>query len=450
MAHRFSPLCTVCTERAARAATETRRARARSGARGARRRARRRFASCEGRARGARQKPARRFDKHQGNRRIARGRPTPSSGEDRAGSSGGAPAERATRRERPRDRSGWRACPPTSSVLGPRGGVRGWAALGREVGHDLQCCQRGKPVKPSLSTRPFHPGRREAGSWPDSVPARRRIRRVRSCSRRRFSRSGVRVPHSSSRARHAQMSGILRAAAPLARRLNAVPKGPVTQATRGFAGASRVARFPRRPRGAARIFSLRGRSGRRAARVPRLARARLASAPSRAAPSPAPPSRRRSRAPPRAPRLNPPPRSFLFAADPNAPPKVAYPWLDPGNPQNWKEEHVRLPAVPNPRFPPPNPAPDARGDRDAGRTPETARASSDRRAWVGPPADADAACPRVGRRPPNDGSNAESDALAHRSRSSPLSPRDTPRSCSPSSAGGRSSSTAPRRPSRSD
>ena len=111
---------------------------------------------------------------------------------------------------------------------------------------------------------------------------------------------------------------------------------------------------------------------------------------------------------------------------------------------------MRLPAVPNPRFPPPNPAPDARGDRDAGRTPETSRASSDRRAWVGPPADADAARPRVGRRPPNDGSNAESDALAHRSRSSPLSPRDTPRSCSPSSAGGRSSSTAPRRPSRSD
>ena len=28
------------------------------------------------------------------------------------------------------------------------------------------------------------------------------------------------------------------------------------------------------------------------------------------------------------------------AADPNAPPKVAYPWLDPSNPGNWKEEHV--------------------------------------------------------------------------------------------------------------
>jgi len=58
------------------------------------------------------------------------------------------------------------------------------------------------------------------------------------------------------------MSGILRAAAPLARRLNAVPKGPIAQQTRGM------------------------------------------------------------------------------ASDPNAPPKVAYPWLDPTNPQNWKEEHL--------------------------------------------------------------------------------------------------------------
>jgi len=31
------------------------------------------------------------------------------------------------------------------------------------------------------------------------------------------------------------MSGILRAAAPLARRLNAVPKGPIAQQTRGMA-----------------------------------------------------------------------------------------------------------------------------------------------------------------------------------------------------------------------
>jgi hypothetical protein len=30
-----------------------------------------------------------------------------------------------------------------------------------------------------------------------------------------------------------------------------------------------------------------------------------------------------------------------YAADPNAPPKVPYPWNDPMNPSNWKEEHVR-------------------------------------------------------------------------------------------------------------
>ena len=31
-----------------------------------------------------------------------------------------------------------------------------------------------------------------------------------------------------------------------------------------------------------------------------------------------------------------------YASDPNAPPKVPYPWHDPTNPSNWKEEHVRL------------------------------------------------------------------------------------------------------------
>ena len=31
-----------------------------------------------------------------------------------------------------------------------------------------------------------------------------------------------------------------------------------------------------------------------------------------------------------------------YAADPNAPPKVPYPWNDPMNPSNWKEEHVRV------------------------------------------------------------------------------------------------------------
>ncbi|ABO96379.1 predicted protein [Ostreococcus lucimarinus CCE9901] len=29
-----------------------------------------------------------------------------------------------------------------------------------------------------------------------------------------------------------------------------------------------------------------------------------------------------------------------YASDPNAPPKVPYPWHDPMNPSNWKEEHV--------------------------------------------------------------------------------------------------------------
>ena len=31
-----------------------------------------------------------------------------------------------------------------------------------------------------------------------------------------------------------------------------------------------------------------------------------------------------------------------YASDPNAPPKVPYPWNDPMNPSNWKEEHVRI------------------------------------------------------------------------------------------------------------
>ena len=29
-----------------------------------------------------------------------------------------------------------------------------------------------------------------------------------------------------------------------------------------------------------------------------------------------------------------------YASDPNATPKVAYPWKDPMNPGNWKEEHL--------------------------------------------------------------------------------------------------------------
>jgi len=31
-----------------------------------------------------------------------------------------------------------------------------------------------------------------------------------------------------------------------------------------------------------------------------------------------------------------------YASDPNAPPKAPYPWNDPMNPSNWKEEHVRV------------------------------------------------------------------------------------------------------------
>ena len=47
--------------------------------------------------------------------------------------------------------------------------------------------------------------------------------------------------------------------------------------------------------------------------------------------------------PPLTPALPPTSSPARHAADPNAPPKVAYPWLDPTNPQNWKEEHVRIP-----------------------------------------------------------------------------------------------------------
>lgn len=35
-----------------------------------------------------------------------------------------------------------------------------------------------------------------------------------------------------------------------------------------------------------------------------------------------------------------PQQKRLFASDPNAPPKVNYPWQDPTNPGNWKEEHL--------------------------------------------------------------------------------------------------------------
>ena len=69
----------------------------------------------------------------------------------------------------------------------------------------------------------------------------------------RFSLAETECPvanHSPCATPRAKMSGILRAAVPLARRLNAVPKGPMnaTQATRSYAGA-RPARAPRASRG---------------------------------------------------------------------------------------------------------------------------------------------------------------------------------------------------------
>ena len=141
------------------------------------------------------------------------------------------------------------------------------------------------------------------------------------------------------------MSGILRAAAPLARRLSAVPKGPMnaTQATRSYAGA-RPARVPRASRG---YFS--PDADHRAVAAPRV---EATAPPARAARLPVPPicpysvRRRlvpRPPFPPLTPALPPTSSPARHAADPNAPPKVAYPWLDPTNPQNWKEEHVRIP-----------------------------------------------------------------------------------------------------------
>lgn len=139
-----------------------------------------------------------------------------------------------------------------------------------------------------------------------------------------------RLPHA-----HLQkMSGVLRAAAPLARRLNAVPKGPVNRATRGMACASPPA-FPHS------IPTLTGRPWIFA----------LLPVASVALPHGFAPLRFRARAngfpryltpqrvlhcADRSPVLPP----LENAADPNATPKVAYPWLDPSNPANWKEEHV--------------------------------------------------------------------------------------------------------------
>ena len=106
------------------------------------------------------------------------------------------------------------------------------------------------------------------------------------------------------------MSGILRASAPLARRLNAVPKGPIAQQTRGMACESPERPAVSRPAPRASGVGLSTRPPRSDADLP----------------------------------LRRP-----LAADPNAPPKVAYPWLDPSNPGNWKEEHV---SKPGPRPPP--------------------------------------------------------------------------------------------------
>ena len=119
------------------------------------------------------------------------------------------------------------------------------------------------------------------------------------------------------------MSGILRASAPLARRLNAVPKGPIAQQTRGMACESPERPAVSRPAPRASGVGLSTRPPRSDADLP----------------------------------LRRP-----LAADPNAPPKVAYPWLDPSNPGNWKEEHV---SKPGPR-PPPRP-PRYFGDRAVSR-----------------------------------------------------------------------------------
>jgi len=267
----------------------------------------------------------------------------------------------------------------------PRGRAREGSARSRS-GTRPQCCQRGKPVKPSLSTRPFHPGRREAGSWPDSTgPASHPPSPfLQSPSLLAFGRP--RAPLIVARTTRTDVRN------PSRRR---PPRPPPQRGAQGSRdpGHARLRRcVPRRPfpapttRGRSDIFPPAADRGVAPLASPVSRARRLASAPSRAAPSPAPPSRRRPRAPPRAPRLNPPPRSFLFAADPNAPPKVAYPWLDPGNPQNWKEEHVRLPAVPNPRFPPgtPRPTPAVIETREGRRRPR-ARRVIDARGSVPPP-----------------------------------------------------------------
>ena len=60
---------------------------------------------------------------------------------------------------------------------------------------------------------------------------------LRDAADRGFFRFAALLGHTRERTnlRSQTMSGILRAAAPLARRLNAVPKGPIAQQTRGMA-----------------------------------------------------------------------------------------------------------------------------------------------------------------------------------------------------------------------
>ena len=108
-----------------------------------------------------------------------------------------------------------------------------------------------------------------------------------------------------------------------------------------------------------------------------------------------------------------------YAADPNAPPKVPYPWNDPMNPSNWKEEHVR--------------------DRPDETRRETRARDETRRDEIRA-RDRERGAPKTSSHPIDD-STTDLDACPRRA------PRPR-RSSSPFSAVGPWSSTAPRQPSR--
>ena len=108
-----------------------------------------------------------------------------------------------------------------------------------------------------------------------------------------------------------------------------------------------------------------------------------------------------------------------YAADPNAPPKVPYPWNDPMNPSNWKEEHVR--------------------DRPEETRRETRARDETRRDEIRA-RDRERGAPKTSSHPIDD-STTDLDARPRRA------PRPR-RSCSPFSAVGPWSSTARRQPSR--